>query len=91
MFRKKKKKTFRTNYSSTLSSKVQNLIVFSIIYMIRIRFCGPVESIQNELGTAQYSWTGATELFSKYSHSRGRGTELISNSGYSRGRGTERP
>ena len=29
------------------SSKVQNLTVFSIIYMIRIRFFGPRELIQN--------------------------------------------
>ena len=34
----KKKKPFRTNYSSICSAKVQNLAVFSIIYMIRIRF-----------------------------------------------------
>ena len=33
-----KKKTFRTNYSSIFSSKVQNLTVFSIIYMTLIRF-----------------------------------------------------
>ena len=32
------KKPSRTNYSS--SSKVQNFTVFSIIYMIRIRFFG---------------------------------------------------
>ena len=38
MFRKKN--PFRTNYSSIFSSKVQNLTVFSIIYMIRIRFFG---------------------------------------------------
>ena len=31
----------RTNYSSIFSSKVQNLTVFSIICMIRIRFFGP--------------------------------------------------
>ena len=31
----------RTNYSSIFLSKVQNLTVFSIIYMIRIRFFGP--------------------------------------------------
>ena len=30
----------RTIYSSMFSSKVQNLTVFSIIYMIRIRFSG---------------------------------------------------
>ena len=29
------------------SEKVQNLTVFSIIYMIRIRFFGPQELIQN--------------------------------------------
>ena len=43
MFRKK---SFRTNYSSIFSSKVQNLTVFSIMYMIRIRFFGPGELIQ---------------------------------------------
>ena len=31
----------RTNYSSIFSSKIQNLTVFSMIYMIRIRFFGP--------------------------------------------------
>ena len=36
-----KKNPSRTNYSSIFSSKVQNLTVFSIIYMIRIRFFGP--------------------------------------------------
>ena len=50
----KKKNRCRTNYSSTSSSKVQNLTVFSFIYMIRIRFFGPRELIQNGLGTAQY-------------------------------------
>ena len=33
----------RTNYSSIFLSKVENLTVFSIIYMIRIRFFGPGE------------------------------------------------
>ena len=42
------------NYSSIFSSKVQNLTVFSIIYMIRIRFFGPRESNQKRLGSAQY-------------------------------------
>ena len=36
------------------SSKVQNLTVFSIIYMIRIRFFGFGELIQNGFSTAQY-------------------------------------
>ena len=40
------KNPFRTNYSSIFPSKVQNLTVFSIIYMIRIRFFGSGESIQ---------------------------------------------
>ena len=40
------KNPFRTNYSSNFSSKVQNLTVFLIIYMIRIRFFGPGELIQ---------------------------------------------
>ena len=35
-----KKNSRRTNYSSIFCSKVQNLTVFSIIYMIRIRFSG---------------------------------------------------
>ena len=35
-------------------SKVQNLTVFSIIYMIRIRFFGPGELIQNGFSAAQY-------------------------------------
>ena len=37
----------RTIHSSIFSSKVQNLTVFSFIYMIRIRFFGPGELIQN--------------------------------------------
>ena len=41
-----KKNPFRTNYSSIFSAKVQNLAVFSFIYMIRIRFFGPQELIQ---------------------------------------------
>ena len=49
-----KKNPFRTNYSSIFSAKVQNLAVFSFIYMIRIRFFGPGELNQNGLGTAQY-------------------------------------
>ena len=40
---KKKKKNRRTNCSSIFSSKVQNLTVFAIIHMIRIRFFGPEE------------------------------------------------
>ena len=42
-----KKNPRRTNYSSIFSAKVQNLTVFSFIYMIRIRFFGPGELIQN--------------------------------------------
>ena len=42
-----KKNPFQTNYSSIFSAKVQNLAVFSFIYMIRIRFFGPQELIQN--------------------------------------------
>ena len=58
-----KKNLFRTNYSSIFSSKVQNLTVFSIIYMIRIRFFGPQELIQKHFRAARYpvdfagSWT----------------------------------
>ena len=49
----KKKKNRRTNYSSSFSSKFQSLTVFSIIYMIRIRFFGPEELIQNGFSSAQ--------------------------------------
>ena len=37
------------------SSKVQNLTVFLIIYMIRIRFFGPGELNHKALGPAQYT------------------------------------
>ena len=50
-----KKNPFQTNYSSIFSAKVQNLAVFSIIYMIRIRFFGPGELIQNYFSGAQYT------------------------------------
>ena len=36
-------------------SKVQNLTVFSIIYMIRIRFFGPGELNQRTFSAAQYT------------------------------------
>ena len=49
-----KKNPFRTNCSSMFSSKVQNLTVFPIIYMLRIRFFGPGELIQKASGTAQW-------------------------------------
>ena len=42
------------NYSSIFPSQVQNLTVFSIVYMIRIRFFGPGELIQNGFSAAQY-------------------------------------
>ena len=48
-----KKNHRRTNCSSIFPSKVQNLTVFSIIYMIRIRFFGPGELIQNGFSAAQ--------------------------------------
>ena len=48
-----KKNPFRTNYSSFFSAKVQNLAVFSFIYMIRIRFFGPQELIQNGFRAGQ--------------------------------------
>ena len=48
-----KKNPFRTNYSSIFSAKVQNLAVFSFIYMIRIRFFGPGELIQNGFSGAR--------------------------------------
>ena len=50
-----KKNPFRTNYSSIFSSKVQNLAVFSFIYMIRIRFFGPQELIQKYFRRARYT------------------------------------
>ena len=42
----KKKKNLSDELCLHFSSKVQNLTVFSIIYMIRIRFFGPGELIQ---------------------------------------------
>ena len=48
-----RKNPFRTNYSS-IFSKVQNLTVFSIIYMIRIRFFGPRELIKRYFRAARY-------------------------------------
>ena len=48
------KHPFRTNYSSIFSTKVQNLTVFSIIYMIRIRCFGPGELIQKYFRAARY-------------------------------------
>ena len=53
-----KKNPCRTNYSSIFSAKVQNLTVFSFIYMIRIRFFGPGELIQNGFRAAQYCFSG---------------------------------
>ena len=49
-----KKNRFWTNYCSIFSSKVQNLTVFSIIYMIRIRFFGPRELVQKYFRAARY-------------------------------------
>ena len=51
MFRKTK--TFSDELSSILSLKVQNLAVFSIIYMIRIRFFGPRELIERRFPDEQ--------------------------------------
>ena len=53
MFRKKKNPR-RTNYSPFFSAKVQNLTVFSFIYMIRIRFFGPGELNQKGFRAARY-------------------------------------
>ena len=55
-----KKNPRRTNYSSIFSAKVQNLTVFSFIYMIRIRFFGPGELNQKVFLGAQY-WKGIME------------------------------
>ena len=49
-----KKNLRRTNYSFIFSAKVQNLAVFSFIYMIRIRCFGPGELNQNYFRAAQY-------------------------------------
>ena len=46
--------SFRTDYSSIFLQKVQNLAVFSIIYMIRVRFFGPRELNQNGFSGARY-------------------------------------
>ena len=51
-------KMFRRKFSDELflfSSKVQNMTLFSIIHMIRIRFFGPGELIQNGFQAARYS------------------------------------
>ena len=50
-------KMFRKSLSDELflfCSKVQNLTVFSIIHMIRIRFFGSGELIQNRFRRARY-------------------------------------
>ena len=61
-----KKNPFRTNYSSIFSAKVQNLAVFSFIYMIRIRFFGPQELIQNGFRAGQYAAPARVTLVIKY-------------------------
>ena len=53
MFRKKKNPR-RTNYSSIFLRKFR-IFFFSIIYMIRIRFFGPGELIQNGFRRARYA------------------------------------
>ena len=47
---------FRKNilFGRIIRSKVQNLTVFSIIYMIRIRFFGPGELIQKYFSAPQF-------------------------------------
>ena len=52
MFRKK---SLSDGLFLHFSSKVQNLTVFSIVYMIRIRFFGPRELIQRYFSAAQCS------------------------------------
>ena len=49
---KKKKKTLLDESFFFFSSKIQNLTVFSIIYMVRIRFFGPRELIWKEFRAA---------------------------------------
>ena len=51
----RKKKSLSDELSLHFSSKVQNLTVFSIIYMIRIRFFVLGELIQNGFRAARYS------------------------------------
>ena len=51
----KKKKSPSDELFLHFSEKVQNLTVFPIIYMIRIRYFGPRESIQNGFRAAQYA------------------------------------
>ena len=58
-----KKNPFQTNYSSIFSAKVQNLAVFSFIYMIRIRFFGPQELIQNGFRAERYAVVKQAENF----------------------------
>ena len=48
-----KKKSLSDELFLHFSAKVQNLTVFSIIYMIRIRFFGPGELIQNGFRAAR--------------------------------------
>ena len=50
---RKKKKSLSDELFLHFSSKVQNLTVFSIIYMIRIRCFGPGELIQKYFSAAQ--------------------------------------
>ena len=52
LFRKKKIPSDELFFH--FSAKVQNLAVFSFVYMIRIRFFGPGELIQNYFRAAQY-------------------------------------
>ena len=54
MFRKKKKNPFGRIIFLICPSKVQNLAVFSIIYIIRIRFFGPRELFQK--GFRRRTW-----------------------------------
>ena len=53
---------FRTNYSSIFSSKVQNLTVFSIIYMIRIGFSGPGRIKSEGFLAARYARSSGARL-----------------------------
>ena len=62
MFRKN---LFPTNYFLIFPSKVQNLTVFSTIFMIRIRIFGPRESIQTGFRAAQYEPNAPIEVSSE--------------------------
>ena len=64
MFRKNPS---RTNYCSIFSSRAQNLTVFSIVYLIRIRFFGPRDLFPKGFRDAQYVEEARCALFAPLS------------------------